>query len=70
LVTLKKKFGELLKLGYELISTKCKHDDLGRRENVKLRNALDVVKCKWLEGTTKVEYKLSESSICICTFCK
>ena len=31
LVTLKRKFGELFKLGYELISTKCKHDDLSRR---------------------------------------
>jgi hypothetical protein len=30
LVTLKRKFGELFKLGYGLISTKCKHDDLGR----------------------------------------
>jgi hypothetical protein len=30
LVTLKSKFAELFKLGYDLISAKCKHDDLGR----------------------------------------
>jgi hypothetical protein len=30
LVTLKSKFAELFKLGYDLISAKCKRDDLGR----------------------------------------
>ena len=30
LVTLKSKLGELFKLGYDLTSAKCKHDDLGR----------------------------------------
>jgi hypothetical protein len=30
LVTLKSNFAELFKLGYDLISTKCKRDDLGR----------------------------------------
>jgi hypothetical protein len=30
LVTLKSKFAEIFKLGYDLISAKCKRDDLGR----------------------------------------
>jgi hypothetical protein len=61
LVTLKSKLGELFKLGYNLISAKCKCDDLGCHVYEPQPMEGPALKCtgcykgKWLEGTTKIE---------------
>ena len=59
LVTLKSNLIELIRPGYDLVFAKCTREILvvmctyRNRWKVQLQNPLDVIKCKFLEGTTK-----------------